>query len=199
MKQPTAPEPIYPVLPTDGENYRLQEVSQLKKYLETERQKRAELYKKYKRGVNIVDGIDAALVVVALGVGAGGIGLLTTIVATPIVIGLEATALVCGLLGVSSKFISRRLTIKAKKHDEIRVLADSKLNTISDLISTALTDGKISDDEFRLILNEIEKYKQMKTEIRSNSHKKYMDKKTKNELIQQGKKEARQSFIEKLS
>ena len=55
---------------------------------------------------------------------------------------------------------------KARKHDQIRVLAVSKLNTIADRISTALTDDKISKGEFRLILFELDKYDQMKAEIR---------------------------------
>jgi len=49
----------------------------------------------------------------------------------PIVLGLECASLGCGLLGVAGKFISR-LAIKAKKHDEIRILTDSKLNAIAD-------------------------------------------------------------------
>ena len=87
----------------------------------------------------------------------GGTGLLCTIVVAPNVLALECASLVCGLLGVAGKFISRHLTVKAKKHDEIRVLAESKLNTITDYLSTALNDGKISDQEFRLILSEVSK------------------------------------------
>ena len=48
----------------------------------------------------------------------------------------------------------------------IRVLAESKLNTIADRISIALTDDKISEEDFRLILSEVDKYDQMKAEIR---------------------------------
>ena len=33
-------------------------------------------------------------------------------------------------------------------------------------MSTTLTDDKISDEEFRLILAEVDKYNQMKAEIR---------------------------------
>ena len=33
-------------------------------------------------------------------------------------------------------------------------------------MSTALTDDKISEEEFRLILSEVDKYNQMKAEIR---------------------------------
>ena len=65
------------------------------------------------------------------------------------------------------KLISRKLQAKAKKHNPIRVVADSKLNKISDHISAALDDGKISDEEFRMILSEVDKYNPMKEEIRS--------------------------------
>ena len=40
------------------------------------------------------------------------------------------------------------LAVKARKHDEIRALAESKLNTITEHISGALMDGRISDEEF---------------------------------------------------
>ena len=46
--------------------------------------------------------------------------------------------------GIVGKYISRQLLVKAKKHDEIRVLALSKLNSITDVISNALRDGRIS-------------------------------------------------------
>ena len=71
-----------------------------------------------------------------------------------------------GLLGAGGRFIYRKLEAKARKHDQIRVLAISKLNSIADRISAALTDDKISEEEFRLILSEVDKYDQMKTEIR---------------------------------
>ena len=97
---------------------------------------------------------------------ATGVGLLTTIIAAPFAIGLQAGAIACGLLGAGGRFICRRLEAKATKHDQIRVLAVSKLNTIADRISTALTDDKISEAEFRLNLSEFDKYDQMKAEIR---------------------------------
>ncbi|MEW8689176.1 MAG: hypothetical protein AB2556_25420 [Candidatus Thiodiazotropha sp.] len=53
-----------------------------------------------------------------------------------------------------------------KKQDEIHVLAESRLNSTSDHISITLNDDKISDEQFRLIQCEIDKYYQMKEEIR---------------------------------
>ena len=61
--------------------------------------------------------------------------------------------------------VGRRLQAKARKHDLIRGLAESKLNTITDRISVALNDKKITEEEFRLILSKVDKYNQMKAEI----------------------------------
>ena len=91
---------------------------------------------------------------------------LSTIIAVPVAVGLQAGAIVCGLLGAGGKFIGRWLGVKARKYDQIRVLAVSKLNSIADRISAALTDDKISEEEFRMVLSEVDKYNQMKAEIR---------------------------------
>ena len=112
------------------------------------------------------------MVVISALTGVGGVGLLSRIVAAPVVIGLEATALLCGVAGAAGKILGRRLAVKVKKHCEIRVLAASKLNTISDHVSRALMDGVISDDEFKLIVEELKKYDQLKDEIRAGSRKK---------------------------
>ena len=157
---------LYPPLQTTGDNHRLQHVAEVRSRLEKERDFRASLYKKYRRGANVADGLYTALTAASVGLAASGIGLLSTIIAVPVAVGLQAGAIVCGLLGAGGKFIGRRLEVKARKHDQIRVLAESKLNIIADRISTALTDDKISEEEFRLILSEVDKYDQMKAEIR---------------------------------
>ena len=53
------------------------------------------------------------------------------------------------------------------KNDEICVLAESKLNTISDHVSKALEDHTITDDKFKLVLNEVRKYHELEAEIRA--------------------------------
>ena len=44
-----------------------------------------------------------------MGVGIGGVGLLSTIIAVPVVLGLEIAALTCGAMGVVGKYVARRL------------------------------------------------------------------------------------------
>ena len=171
MKQPNAETrnlcPEQPAAePAPGQQYRLQQINYLKRQLEEERDGLAALYKKYRRGVNATDDVDTALLTASMAMGIGGVGLQSTIVA---VLGLEAAALACGLLGVAGKAVSLRLAVKAKKHAEIRVLALGKLNTISDRVSTALVDGEISNHEFHLVLDEVETYHKMKAQIRADA------------------------------
>ena len=202
MKQAAAEAHLYPDLTATGESYRLQQISLLKQQLEAEREKRAALYKKYRRGVNAVDGIDTALLTSSMAMGASGVGLLATVISAPIVLGLEVAALVCGLIGIGGKFVGKKLQVKAQKHDHICILADTKLNTISDHISKALRDGNISDEEFKLILDEYEKYQQMKADIRAGTRKAHsgviLDEEAKNALIAQGRDEAQSALLQKL-
>ena len=61
MKQPTAL--IYPELPReDGQNYRLQKISEIEKQLIKERDVRKAFYKKYNRATNFTDSIDTTLI-----------------------------------------------------------------------------------------------------------------------------------------
>ena len=126
----------------DRVSFRLQIISALQKQLEGERDVQAALYQKYRRAVNATDAVEIVLVIGSMMLGAGGIGLLTTVVAASIVVALEAIALNCGLAGIGCKFISRKLLLKARKHDEleVRVLAESKLNSIADIVSHSLKD-----------------------------------------------------------
>ena len=48
------------------------------------------------------------------------------------------------------------------------MLAELKLNTIYDIISKAISDGNISEEEFTFILAEEEKFRMMKEDIRKN-------------------------------
>ena len=60
---------------------------------------------------------------------------------------------------------------KNKKHSKIIMLAKSKLNSIESLVSQALIDLDISHEEFKTIVDEKEKYDQMKESIRNKKNK----------------------------
>ena len=71
---------LYPPLES-GETHRLQHVAEVRFRLEKERDFRASMYKKYRRGANVADRIDTALSVTSVGLAASGVGLLSTIIA----------------------------------------------------------------------------------------------------------------------
>ena len=99
---------LYPPLES-ADGHRLQHIAEVKFRLEKERDFKASMYKKYRRGFNIVDGLDTALSTASVSLAASGIGLLSTIIAMPLAIGIQAGAVMCGLLGASEKFLGRRL------------------------------------------------------------------------------------------
>ena len=72
-------------------------------------------------------------------------------------------------------------------------MATAKLDTIASHVSKALIDDFISNEEFNLVMEEMNKYKTLKEEVRNNTKKKL---KTEEEesLIEKGRQEARESF-----
>ena len=192
-------ENIYPKLPTappiedQGQGYRLQKINEIQAFLEKEVETRGALSKKYFRAAKIVDNVDTVLIAITLGGGAGGIGLLSTVIAAPAVIAIEGVALFTEFLSIIGKYSVKRSTSKAEKHEKIKTIASAKLDTISSHISKALSDNKVVDEEFRLILEEFEKYKVMKEEVRSKTKKKIATE-TEELLIERGRQEARESF-----
>jgi hypothetical protein len=73
------------------------------------------------------------------------------------------------------------------------MLAVAKINTISDHVLRALNDNHVSDDELTPILSELDKFNQMKDEIRTKTKTK-IDDETKQSLIKQGKEQAVEQF-----
>ena len=78
-------------------------INEIQEILITERNKRNELITKYNRGVNIIGVIDNWLGVTAIGLGITGVGLLSSIVAAPAVIGMEALSIVYGIISSCRK------------------------------------------------------------------------------------------------
>ena len=78
---------------------------------------------------------------------------------------MEAVSIVMALLRVVGNQAIKKM-LKIEKHEKIVMLAVSTLNTISSLISIALTDDSISDEEYSLILLEFETFTQMKEDLR---------------------------------
>ena len=111
---PTAPVGEVHIVEGSAHLYRLQKIGEVQKELEVERDKRSALSKKYHRSVKIISGIDNVLIVGTMGLGAAGIGVLSTIIAAPIAIIMESTALGCGFLSIIGGVVNKKLMANQK-------------------------------------------------------------------------------------
>ena len=197
-------EKIYPTIPPtappDDESYRLKKIDELEKFLRSEVESRDKLTKRFKRRATASTISDTSVIAAITALEVASIVTLTTGIGMPISVVLASTGL---LLGLGSGIIHKTQKIfdsKAKKHDKIKTLAESKLDTISGLVSKAVEDSHIDHQEYLLILKEVEHYRTMKEEIRTKS-KKTTDAITAEQrevILAQGRKEGQQAFLEKI-
>ena len=99
-------------------------------------------------------------------------------------------------MGVCIKLVRHKLKSKAQKHYEIKTLGESKLNSIKNLISTALNDGQISEQEFKMVLDELDKYNDLKD--RTHTKQSALSEQEKKKLIEQGKAQALSAIQKKI-
>ena len=202
-------EKIYPTLPDireqpsapvvnggsddRGHSYRLKIITEIQKFFAEEINKRDAFSKKYFRIAKIVNITDNALIVITIGAEGTGAVLLSTGVGAPFALALGISGVVTGAISLIGNIFSKKATTKAEKHLKIKTLASAKLDTIASHISKALMDDYISDEEFKLMMSEMDKYKAMKEEIRNNT-KKILKTEEEESLIERGRQEARESF-----
>ena len=112
----------------------------------------------------IVDtGLIASMAIdggISIGAFASGVGL-------PVGIALSGTSLLLSLAISITRKSFKIFTVKQEKHDAIKLLAQSKLDSITDIISQAMQDRDISPTKFHKVLQEVEKYRKVKSNIRN--------------------------------
>ena len=192
-EDPTAPPVVNGGVDDRGHSYRLKYIQDVQRFLEEEIKQREAFSKKYFRIAKIINIVDNSLAAATLGIGGTGGALVLTGVGAPIGAPLAISGAAIGGITIIGKFCSRKATFKAIKHKEIRAFAVSKLNTVASHISKALMDDFISNEEFNLILEEMNKYKALKEEVRSNTKKK-LKKEEEESLINKGREEAKKDF-----
>ena len=103
----------------EGHMYRLRKIREIQEILTVEINKRNELSTKFNRGVNIIGVIDNCSGVTVIGLGITEVGLLSTIVVAPAVIGIEAASIVMALFRVIGYQAIKKLSLKIEKHEKI--------------------------------------------------------------------------------
>ena len=190
---PTAPSVVNGGTDDRGHGYRLNYIRELQKFLEEEIKEREAFSKKYFRISRIINMVNSGLATITIGAGGTGSALMLTGVGAPVAAALAIGGVVLGGITVISNFYSRKAKTKGIKHLKISERAITKLDTIASHVSKALIDDFINNEEFNLILEEVNKYKALKEEIRNNTKKKLKNEE-KESLIEKGRQEATNSF-----
>ena len=192
-EQPTAPNVVNGGSDDRGHSYRLKIIREVQEFLEEEIKNREAFSKKYFRIAKVVNIVDNALITITIGAEGTSAVLLSTAVGAPFALALGISGVVTGAISLIGNIFSKKATTKAEKHLKIKTLAMAKLDTIASHVSKAMMDDFINDEEFKLIMEEMNKYKALKEEVRNNTKKKL---KTEEEesLIEKGRQEARESF-----
>ena len=162
---PSAPEPsIYPQLPQHY--FRMQKANEIAAALNAEVAHYRVVAKKYKRARKIVNWSATGTGLLSAECSTASFGSALSVVGIPVAIPLGGV----GTFAVASSgliFVSKKLDSKIKKHHEIAILAIAKCDTVGRLLSKALSDNKISDGEFQLIMSEFSQYNVLKEAVRS--------------------------------
>ena len=185
--------PSAPTIDDRGHSHRLKVITDVLNFLEEESVKREAFSKKYFRVAKYVSTLDSILIGGTVCAEVAAAVLLASGVGSPAAFVLGIGGAATGAFSLFGNIVVRKTTIRAEKHLKIKTLASAKLDTIASHVSKALADDFISDKEFKLILEEQEKYKTMKEEIRNNTKKKLKEEE-KESLIERGRQEARESF-----
>ena len=188
---------IYPQVPMNGDplNFRLQKSCEVLQNLEKEIKHYEDVRKKYNRARGIFTKISVGCGVFSVILSASGLGTSLTGFGAVVGIPLGVVGGICGGISVGFGAASKRLSHKVSKHEQTVSLAKAKVNTINDLVSKALKDNVISEQEFSIILAELEKFEKLKLEIRQ----KFRRDTEKNLNMSQIRREVRADILKELT
>ena len=160
---------IYPEVPKealkDGKTFRLQQSCRVLENLEKEAKHYASVRKKYKRCYNFLSRISTSTGTLSFCLSGSGVGTAFSGVGIPLAASLGGLGLICGVVSVIAGEAEKKVSRKVTKHEKTVSVCESKINSLKDRISKALADN-ISDEEFNNILAEMDKYHEMKKDIR---------------------------------
>ena len=118
-----------------------------------------------KRFITIASFVDTDLIALTVVTGGISIAAFANGVGLPVGIALGGASLFLSVITTAIRKSSKPLKVSREKHDSIKLLAQRKLDNISNIILQAMQDGDISPTEFHRVLQEVEKYRKLKADI----------------------------------
>ena len=189
---PTAPEP---------QTHRLKKFTEIEAFFLDEIEVCERIAKKLKR-FNTITGIaDTGLITSTVITGGISIAAFASGVGLPVGIALSGTSLLLSLATVITRKSFKTFTVKQEKHDSIKLLSQSKLDSIANIISQSMQDGDISSIQFHKVLQEVQKYCKLEADIRNQVKKKIkqITKEQREEFLEQERKEGKEDISQKIA
>ena len=147
--------------------YRLDEINNIKEYFNVEIKERKDIIKKISKYIVAFDYADKLFITISASFGTVSIASSATVVGIPAGIAGASLTLIFTITTGVVKTLLNITRKKKKKHNKIVALARSKLNIIENLISQALIDFEITQEEFSKIIYEKNNYEQIIDNIKS--------------------------------
>ena len=119
---------------------------------------REQVAKKMKRFNTITGFVDTGLITSTVITGGISIAAFASGVGLPVGIALSGTSLLLSLATAITRKSFKIFTVKQEKHDATNLFAQTKLDSISNIISQEMQDVNIPPTELHKVLQELEKY-----------------------------------------
>ena len=179
---------IYPNLsatPSNEQQFRLNKINEIKDYL-AEIRERELISKNLSKYIASLDYFDKSLNTLSILSGSISIASFASVIGAPTGIIGASCSLTCSITSGFIKRFLKTIINKKRKHNNIVMLARSKLNSIEHKMSKALMDNEICREDFWENYNEGKEYRELKESIRMmSSHRSDAEKAS---LIEEGKK-----------
>ena len=188
---------LNPTAPQEPQTYCLNKLSEIEAYFLHEIEVREEIAKKIERFNTITGIVDTGLITSTVITGGISIAAFASSAGLPVGIALSGTSPLLSLATAITRNSFKISTVKQEKHDSIKLLAQSKLDSIANIISQAMQDRDISPIEFHKVLQEVEKYRRLKADIRDQAKTsvKEITEEQRAELLEQVRKEGKEDFF----
>ena len=187
--------------PQEPQSYRLNILSEIEAFFIDKIEVCEQIAKKMKRFNAITGIVDTGLITSTVITGEISIAAFASGVGLPVGTALSGTSLLLSLATAIARKSFKIFTVKQEKHDAIKLLAQSKLDSIANIISQAMQEEDISPTEFHKVLQEVEKHRRLKADIRNQTKAKVKEikKEQREEILQQGRKESKKDFLRKIA
>ena len=164
-KVPVYPDLNDPSMPTPVNTFRLTNITQMQKDLEHDLATYSRTKRKYSSLFNAVNYMSTGTAVLGSVLSGTSVGLFATGVGSVAAIPLAGVSAFFGICSISAGLSIKKVDRKLQKHTAMVQLITAKLSSFRLLISKALQDSTISDDEFNNLQTDYDDYKRQKFEL----------------------------------